>query len=53
MGISAHVFKSLFHVTNVIKNETYPEKTKFKFISLINKLRSSVQVKKKNGGGHK
>lgn len=38
--------KRLFPVICVIKNGRYTENTKFKFISLINKLRSSLQVKK-------
>lgn len=47
--MSSPIVKSLFHAILVIENGRYPEKSKFKFVFLRNKLRSSVQVKKKNG----
>lgn len=47
--MSSPIVKSLFHAILVIENGRYPEKSKFKFVFLRNKLRSSVQVKKKMG----
>ena len=45
MGISVHTFKSLLHVVSVIQNRRHPEKLLFKFVSVINKLRSSENRK--------